>query len=239
MTRSGGLAGAESRLFLLPGPLTASPLAMEWLHSSSTGVHTPWACTRIIKPVGQSGTRHPLARRSTRHVVGQCLATLNLFQDLPNQRWCLDTGDHAQFAAAFGAALNIDLKHSFQALGPAHRGSWLVTDHLAAGPAYRWLRFGGIAVLAILACWLFLVAQLESNLAVFSLRLAPSILLLQIATLVITVGSMAAALWNAQLAWTSASDWVSKAWSVLLVVSFAMLLWISVAFHLAGFNTDF
>jgi hypothetical protein len=54
--------------------------------------------------------------------AGQGLAPLNVFENLRNQRRILNARDDPEFAAAFGASLDVDGEDPFETLHPAHGG---------------------------------------------------------------------------------------------------------------------
>jgi CubicO group peptidase (beta-lactamase class C family) len=111
-----------------------------------------------------------------------------------------------------------------------------------SGPAakvYRLLRFANIAIIAVLAGWAGIVSLLSTNLFAFSPRLDPWILILRLATLAVLSGTAAIAIWNARFAWSERRGWDSRLWSVTLVFSCAVLLWVAIGFHLIGFSVNY
>jgi CubicO group peptidase (beta-lactamase class C family) len=115
-------------------------------------------------------------------------------------------------------------------LWPAHAG--------VPGRSYRFTRIAGVGVLAALAAWTALFSQLSGNLFAFSPALDPWIALLKIATLVVNVGAVLLAAWDAKRGWDG-RGWLSRAGSVLLVLALATLLWLAAVLRLAGFGTDY
>ena len=59
-------------------------------------------------------------------IAEQGLTLSNMTQNLRDQRWVFDAGDHPQLAATFGAGFNINRKHPPEALSPSHRRGWVV-----------------------------------------------------------------------------------------------------------------
>ncbi|MGH7576066.1 MAG: serine hydrolase [Longimicrobiales bacterium] len=109
----------------------------------------------------------------------------------------------------------------------------------SAAKVYRLLRFANIAIIAVLAGWTGIVSLLSTNLFAFSPRLDPWVLILRLATLVVLVGAAAIAIWNARCAWSKRRTWDSRLWSVMLVFSCAVLLWVAIAFNLIGFSVNY
>jgi CubicO group peptidase (beta-lactamase class C family) len=109
----------------------------------------------------------------------------------------------------------------------------------SAAKVYRLLRFANIAIIAVLAGWAGIVSLLSTNLFAFSPGLDPWILILRLATLVVLVGAAAIAIWNARCAWSERRGWDSRLWSVMLVFSCGVLLWVAIAFNLISFRVDY
>lgn len=111
-----------------------------------------------------------------------------------------------------------------------------------AGPdlgAYRWTKIASIATLAVIAAWMATVQAMFSDLAMLSGTLDPWLMALQLLSLVILVGSFLVSLWHASRVWTGGRRWPAKLWSVVLVIAFAAVLWVALAFHLIGFDTHY
>lgn len=64
------------------------------------------------------------------------------------------------------------------------------------------------------------------------------IIIVSLLTLVAYVGGLLIALLNAWFAWKS-RGWASRLWSVVLILSFAVLAWIAWIFKLLSFSTEF
>lgn len=85
--------------------------------------------------------------------------------------------------------------------------------------AYRATRLLCFAVLAVLLGWIILLAAMLSNLALISARSDGWLRLLQIGGLLIFVGLVGAAGWNAALTWRDGRGWLRKAWSLLVLLA--------------------
>ncbi|MEI4508417.1 serine hydrolase domain-containing protein [Sphingopyxis sp. CCNWLW253] len=109
----------------------------------------------------------------------------------------------------------------------------------AALKSYRLTRgFAALAV-AVMAGWLWFASSLLADFSSLSGELDWALVTLQIATPVIFLGLLAGAIWNIQHVWTSKRGRFAKFWSLVLLVSAVVLLWIGVGFHLIGFGTRF
>ena len=62
---------------------------------------------------------------------------------------------------------------------------------------------------------------------------------LRIATPLILFALLGAAVWHLVLVWRGAPGKFARIWSVVLVLSAIVLLWIALVFHLIGYGTAF
>ncbi|MHA4837503.1 serine hydrolase domain-containing protein [Sphingopyxis sp. MSC1_008] len=109
----------------------------------------------------------------------------------------------------------------------------------AALKSYRLTRgFAALAV-AVIVGWLLFATKLLADFSSLSGELDWALVTLQIATPVIFLGLLASALWNIRHVWTSKRGRFAKFWSIVLLMSAVVLLWIGVGFHLIGFGTRF
>jgi CubicO group peptidase (beta-lactamase class C family) len=105
--------------------------------------------------------------------------------------------------------------------------------------AYRWAKFASLATLVVLGGWAATISAMFSDLSLLGGSMDPLILLLQLVSLVVFPGSLLIALWHAARVWGGTRRWPAKLWSIVLVVAFATLLWVAVAFNLVGFGTHY
>lgn len=109
----------------------------------------------------------------------------------------------------------------------------------AALKSYRLTRgFAALAV-AVLAGWLLFGTKLLGDFSSLSGELDWALIILRIATPLIFLGLLGSALWNLRHVWTGKRGRFAKFWSVVLLFSAVMLLWVGVVFHLIGFGTQF
>ncbi len=109
----------------------------------------------------------------------------------------------------------------------------------AALKSYRLTRgFAALAV-AVMAGWLLFASKLLSDFSSLSGELDAALIALQIATPLIFLGLLAGAMWNIRHVWTSRRGRFAKFWSIILLMSAVILLWVGLGFHLIGFGTRF
>jgi CubicO group peptidase (beta-lactamase class C family) len=109
----------------------------------------------------------------------------------------------------------------------------------AALKSYRLTRgFAALAV-AVMAGWLLFATKLLADFWSLSGELDWALVTLQIATPVAFMGLLVSAVWNIRHVWTSKRGRFAKFWSIILLLSAVLLLWIGVGFHLIGFSTRF
>jgi hypothetical protein len=104
--------------------------------------------------------------------------------------------------------------------------------------AYRSSRIAGLAIVGLLVLWLVLAQTMLGNLANqagFNALLLP----LELLSLIVFVGGFLVTLWYAYTVWTGGWRWPAKAWSVLLVISAGMVLYLALVFKLIALTTNY
>lgn len=105
--------------------------------------------------------------------------------------------------------------------------------------AYRLTRaFAGLAI-AVLVAWLVFAIALLSDFSSLNGELDGVLIALRIATPLILGILVAAAAWHLWLVWKGPRGKFGRVWSVVVLASAAVLLWIAVVFHLIGYGTAF
>jgi CubicO group peptidase (beta-lactamase class C family) len=105
--------------------------------------------------------------------------------------------------------------------------------------AYRLIRVAALAIIVTIVAWGWTVALLETNLTLFSPRLDPWIWLLHLLGIVVFVGAVVVALWNARMTWIGKRGRFAKLWSLILVVACLAVLWVGVVFKLIGLSANY
>lgn len=110
-------------------------------------------------------------------------------------------------------------------------GRALLAHRLTYG--FAWL------IIVALGLWtIFMVVGLN-DLEMWSGPLDPLLWSAQILTAVAFFGLSVVAVWRLWLVWTERRGWFSKLWSVLLVLSAVVMLWVGLGFNLIGFGTHY
>jgi CubicO group peptidase (beta-lactamase class C family) len=102
--------------------------------------------------------------------------------------------------------------------------------------AYRLSRLAALLLLLLLVGWMVVFSAILDSLGVGSEGM---ILLMQVLTCVVLIGQALVFAWYAWCMWTGRKGWAARIWSVALLLSGFVMLWLAVAFHLLGFGADF
>ena len=123
----------------------------------------------------------------------------------------------------------------------------LVRRHYGARPqrsaaewrAYRLVRgLAGLAV-AVMIAWPAFGTALLADFSSLNGELDGVLIALRIATPLVLVALLGAALWHLILVWKGARGAFARVWSVVLAASAIVLLWVAIVFHLIGYGTAF
>ncbi|MGR4890764.1 serine hydrolase domain-containing protein [Sphingopyxis sp. LARHCG72] len=109
----------------------------------------------------------------------------------------------------------------------------------AALKSYRLTRGFAALVVAVVVGWILFVSKLVRDFSSLSGELDGTLIALQILTPVVFFGLFASAIWNIRHVWTGKRGRFAKFWSILLLLSAVILLWVAIGFHLIGFDTRF
>jgi magnesium-transporting ATPase (P-type) len=111
---------------------------------------------------------------------------------------------------------------------------------LALGPdalrAYRFSKIGSILIAAALGLWALTVIRMFSDFKNLGEAFNSNIHFAQaFGILAFLVGTVFILL-NLRAVWTGTRRWPAKVWSIVLVLSACVALWVAFAFHLIGFG---
>jgi len=109
--------------------------------------------------------------------------------------------------------------------------------------AYRWSRIAAVAIFAGVIAWMVLITTMFGDLNYLSASFLPAVWIVQVLSSIAFIGGFLAMLWYAITVWRRGggwkATWKAKAWSALLLLSAATILWIGLVYHLIGFATDY
>ena len=105
--------------------------------------------------------------------------------------------------------------------------------------AYRAVRIMSGLDLAVLAGWMLLVTSMLGSLDGNPAAFDGMLWLLQIAGALVFVGAAGIAGWNLYLTWTDGRRWARKLWSVLVLLSTLLLLYVAYRFGLIAMTVNY
>ena len=105
--------------------------------------------------------------------------------------------------------------------------------------AYRWVRIGALASLAAILAWGGIIILMFEDLSLLTASMDLWLVILHVAGSIAVFAGFGLALWHLAVVWKGKRRWTAKVWSVVLVVSTAVLAWIAIAYHLVGIGTDY
>jgi CubicO group peptidase (beta-lactamase class C family) len=105
--------------------------------------------------------------------------------------------------------------------------------------AFRWSRIAALAILASLLVWVLVFASMFKDLSNLSSSANGVIWFAEIFGAVAYVGGFLVMLWNLASVWRGNRRWPAKTWSVVLVLSALVVLWVALTFKLIHFGTNF
>jgi CubicO group peptidase (beta-lactamase class C family) len=109
----------------------------------------------------------------------------------------------------------------------------------AALKAYRATRIMALADLVVLAGWAIFVIQAFGSISLLSDRTNGVLWLLQIAGAIVFVGAVGISGWNAWLTWRDGRGWARKLWSLLVLLSAVVVLYVAWVFGLLAMTVNY
>ncbi|MCA1660684.1 MAG: hypothetical protein LC648_00355 [Novosphingobium sp.] len=102
--------------------------------------------------------------------------------------------------------------------------------------SFRLSKIASILILLTLVAWGVVVGVMLGDIDNLNASMDPLLWIMQLLSLVVFVGGLAAMLWNLWMVWRGKRRWPAKVWSVVLVLAALVVLWIALAFNLIGFS---
>jgi uncharacterized membrane protein len=94
-------------------------------------------------------------------------------------------------------------------------------------------------ILLTLVGWLVVIGVVFENIDNFNASMDPLLWIMQLLSLVVFFGGLAALLWNLWTVWRGKRRWPAKVWSIVLVLAAIVVLWVALAFNLIGFSVNY
>jgi CubicO group peptidase (beta-lactamase class C family) len=105
--------------------------------------------------------------------------------------------------------------------------------------AYRAGKLGALLALAAFLTWTVSVISMFGDLNKTTSAFDPVIRFCQVFGFVAFIGGFLLTLWNLKAVWTGQRRWPAKLWSVVLVLSTFVVLWVAYQFHLIGWGVNY
>ena len=105
--------------------------------------------------------------------------------------------------------------------------------------AYRYSKIGAWLIVLALAVWGLTIGAMFADLNKLTDASNGKIHFAQLLGIVAFIGGFLAALWNARMVWSGSRRWPAKLWSIVLVLSTFVILWMAFVFKLIGFGVNF
>ena len=126
-------------------------------------------------------------------------------------------------------------------------GAWYIRRRFAAqskatGPAlraYRATRIMALAVILTLVGWMTYITMAFSQLDLLGSKYTWAVWLLQIVSVVVFFGAVVIAAWNAWLTWRDGRRWTRKVWSVLVLLSALVVLYVAAGHGLIAITGNY
>ena len=124
---------------------------------------------------------------------------------------------------------------------------WLVRRHYGSALplegrerlGYRLSRLTALLMVLVLVGWAVVITLMFGDLTNLGGAFDAIVIVLQVLTLVVFIGGLAVFAWYLWQVWTGRRRWTAKLWSVLLLLSGIVMVWLAAAFHLFGIGTNY
>jgi hypothetical protein len=104
---------------------------------------------------------------------------------------------------------------------------------------YRLSKLAATLILLMLVGWVLVVGVMLEDIDNLNASMDPILWILQVLSLVVFVGGLAVMILNLWAVWRGKRRWPAKVWSVVLVVSAIMVLWLALAYNLMAMTVDY
>jgi CubicO group peptidase (beta-lactamase class C family) len=105
--------------------------------------------------------------------------------------------------------------------------------------AYRLSKIGAALISAALIVWAVTITLMLKEVSNLGPKFDPIVRFAQLFGLIAFIGGFALMLWNLWVVWQGTRRWPAKIWSIVLVLSAFIVLWVAFAFKLIGFGLNY
>ncbi len=139
---------------------------------------------------------------------------------------------------ALAVVLLTTLAWPISALTRRHYGATYALTGVDA-KAHRYVRLAALIVLVWAILWSVTTSMMISDLTLLVPGMDPWLWILQLTSILVFIGALLIGGWNALVVVRGPRKWLAKTWAVVLALSFAVLLWVALAFHLIAFDANY
>lgn len=104
---------------------------------------------------------------------------------------------------------------------------------------YRLSRFAALGILLVLVGWAVTIQMMFGDLTNLGGAFDVIIVILQVLTFLLLFGGLAALVWYLWQVWRGKRRWYAKVWSVLLVLSALVVIWVAAAFNFLSIGAQY
>ena len=104
---------------------------------------------------------------------------------------------------------------------------------------YRASRIAALLMVLVMAGWAFAVSAMFSDFNKLNGSFDPVVTLLELLSISAFIGGLAVMAWYVYTAWRSGWHWTGKVWSIVLLLSAAVLLYVAAAYNLLTVSTNY
>jgi hypothetical protein len=105
--------------------------------------------------------------------------------------------------------------------------------------SFRLVRLFAAAIGAVVIGWVFAFTTMMGDFNNLSPAMDPVVWTLQVLTFVTFLGGLAVFAWDAVNVWRGPRGWKAKAWSVVLVLSGVLIVWVGFSFKLLSLGANY
>jgi CubicO group peptidase (beta-lactamase class C family) len=105
--------------------------------------------------------------------------------------------------------------------------------------AYRLSKIAALLILGAAGLWAITLTKMITDINNLSSKFDSTVRFAQVVGIVVFFGGFSAMLWNLWTVWSGTRRWPAKVWSIVLVLSAFIVLWVAWSFRLLGFGLHY